>query len=813
MSYSRIVVGLLLLPATMKRLTGGAIRIIGLMACFCGVLRMAAPAVCAPPSCNGTTAATILQGGEIAAVRVDRNYQPYANGRYWLVFNWRDGLGAVPPNQRLRFGGEDFLRFRQDGNTGPSAVTMADPTVFSAVYDDPATPEVETDRWYYITGTNDRAEIMSSNFLIFRTKDFITIELHMLAFDEFGFGGSGQTGIIIPNGPGEADDERAITIGSKTYKSLWGPQLFLDQVPAATPPDAEEAGPMVHLVFAGLELPCGEPYRTVFQCRMRLSDFQSWHGNTSANYAALRGVDGPRFDDARTTLPNPHRRFELTRQPNYVRYDDGGYIYNVGGTRLPVPCTVNCDDLGPSAGQVAHICPGNANECNTPTGCVTHIGVPAASNATAFSGMSAMIGAPYVFFDEISMMRPPTSNHTWDRSILYTWGACNGDNAQGACIAAGALHPGSYTVRGGFAALPLAFVRNTNNRLTSSTGLQFDNGLGFGAGTSLTKGIAESPSAMRRVLAPMSSAIVGFACCAGNGECTFVESECPPGTVPMEGVACTSKGLCPPMPGVACCDANGSCAIAQGSCPPERPFLAAGGACTPEGKCPNDYFVMHSRNAWGSSYYQIVYRRGPGPIAAAFNGMSLTNWQDANVSERVLLRSANFSTLPPVDCPEYSTDPSCQCNRRTSPGGGIDPRTTDYRSFGSSDVFRILDHWSSPPRYIYYITFHAKIDCGEQRTTFFKELSFDSNGDILQLTDPDVPTVANAKSDAFRFLVPASGACCGLDYSGDQLISLQDQFDFLALYFAGDLRADYAQDGSISTQDLFSFLAAFFACR
>jgi hypothetical protein len=40
---------------------------------------------------------------------------------------------------------------------------------------------------------------------------------------------------------------------------------------------------------------------------------------------------------------------------------------------------------------------------------------------------------------------------------------------------------------------------------------------------------------------------------------------------------------------------------------------------------------------------------------------------------------------------------------------------------------------------------------------------------------------------------------------------VQDIFDFLTAYFAGDLRADFNHSGAISVQDIFDFLAAYFA--
>ncbi len=52
---------------------------------------------------------------------------------------------------------------------------------------------------------------------------------------------------------------------------------------------------------------------------------------------------------------------------------------------------------------------------------------------------------------------------------------------------------------------------------------------------------------------------------------------------------------------------------------------------------------------------------------------------------------------------------------------------------------------------------------------------------------------------------------CFADYNESGTVSVQDIFDFLAAYFAGDLRADFNGSGLLSVQDIFDFLAAYFA--
>jgi uncharacterized membrane protein len=53
-------------------------------------------------------------------------------------------------------------------------------------------------------------------------------------------------------------------------------------------------------------------------------------------------------------------------------------------------------------------------------------------------------------------------------------------------------------------------------------------------------------------------------------------------------------------------------------------------------------------------------------------------------------------------------------------------------------------------------------------------------------------------------------ACCRVNFNGQNGVSVQDIFDFIAAYFAGDPSADFNESGVLAVQDLFSFLAAYF---
>ena len=55
------------------------------------------------------------------------------------------------------------------------------------------------------------------------------------------------------------------------------------------------------------------------------------------------------------------------------------------------------------------------------------------------------------------------------------------------------------------------------------------------------------------------------------------------------------------------------------------------------------------------------------------------------------------------------------------------------------------------------------------------------------------------------------GNRCPADFNGDDQLSVQDIFDFLNAWFAGDPRADFNGVNGISVQDIFDFLNAWFA--
>jgi hypothetical protein len=64
-------------------------------------------------------------------------------------------------------------------------------------------------------------------------------------------------------------------------------------------------------------------------------------------------------------------------------------------------------------------------------------------------------------------------------------------------------------------------------------------------------------------------------------------------------------------------------------------------------------------------------------------------------------------------------------------------------------------------------------------------------------------------SAAFGFTVLPGP--CPVDFNDDGSVTVQDIFDFLAAYFAGNANANFNGDAGVSVQDIFDYLAAYFA--
>lgn len=86
------------------------------------------------------------------------------------------------------------------------------------------------------------------------------------------------------------------------------------------------------------------------------------------------------------------------------------------------------------------------------------------------------------------------------------------------------------------------------------------------------------------------------------------------------------------------------------------------------------------------------------------------------------------------------------------------------------------------------------------------------NGAACTLT-----TATNCSAANFRGVGAICGtagnptSCCRANFNGQGGVTVQDIFDFIGVYFAGDMAADFNQSGGVSIEDIFTFIGAWFA--
>lgn len=158
----------------------------------------------------------------------------------------------------------------------------------------------------------------------------------------------------------------------------------------------------------------------------------------------------------------------------------------------------------------------------------------------------------------------------------------------------------------------------------------------------------------------------------------------------------------------------------------ETPFTAvAEGPCVFVNKNNNFVYFIYTRNFWTSPGYQLVYRKVPyltGSNPAALPQLAMNVYSDKTVPEKLVLKAADQSTA-------------------------------GARNFGHAEAFSLRDPtFSTSVPYRYYLALHCKLDQSptHRRTVIFKELTFDSEGDIVPLVDGG----SNPASNVWKFIVP-----------------------------------------------------------
>lgn len=356
-----------------------------------------------------------------------------------------------------------------------------------------------------------------------------------------------------------------------------------------------------------------------------------------------------------------------------------------------------------------------------------------ASRTDLAPGMTVMWLDPYFFTD------PALANHAaWKHSVVYTWNRHDpslGHEQWGQSIAAQSLRTDVRHVRETVNCIPLAYARNRSNALIAPS---------YSSGYSVVETIDN-----------------------GSGDLVFDGFNALFGTSFVGGTLVETAFT----------------AVAEGPAVFRR--VDASDATSPI----QDLYLLVTRNFWRSPSYQITYRKLASASGTLATG-KLTEYDDVNVEEKLLLRSS----------------------RHSLEGG---------RNFGHPDVFFIYDNYKG--RDVPIMIFHVLMDNAVQpdgtfidkRVIWMKELSFDENGDIRQLVDGGSDLSTNV-----RYLrIPALCDCCAADYDSSSSIDLSDLLDFLAEWMAylgqsvsHGTSGDFNGDGVIDLADLLEFNARWMAC-
>lgn len=293
---------------------------------------------------------------------------------------------------------------------GGAPLQLADPSV------------LQIGEWFYVTGTTDSGARWTGNFEIYRTRDFVTFELHMLAFGEQN-----------PNGSGQWLDDyqgfKRIHLNGAWYTQLWAPQLYID-------PTEVGADPNVYLVFAAVQNHTNGERHSIFHVRMRRSHFLSWH---NAGMNPWSG-DGPRFADARHGQGfQAWFAYKPNNDPAQAWRYDGGY-----GLGKLIPASGEVQGLlGPNCGQLEARSRGYSYRCHR--------------------------AAPWMTIDPFVFIDPQVPNaNVWKRVMLYNWDDKNPDVPAahwGNHVAGAPLLGNQFQFNVNGTAIPLAMARNANHKV------------------------------------------------------------------------------------------------------------------------------------------------------------------------------------------------------------------------------------------------------------------------------------------------------------------------------------------------------------
>ncbi len=355
------------------------------------------------------------------------------------------------------------------------------------------------------------------------------------------------------------------------------------------------------------------------------------------------------------------------------------------------------------------------------------------------------------------------------------------------------------------------------------------------------------------------------ACCIANVCSQATQAECT-GTFQGNGTTCSPDPCAPPVVG-ACCAASGSCTTTTpAAC--VGTFQGNATVCTPN-PCPattdlitnGGFEIEGSAGPTQSASWNIGVSGGPGslserdatmPRTGGFAHHLLTFGADAiGGNAAIIQNTATDGGRPSL---QQNTPVTATFNAKYTfgPGGvgfyvlrivngagaivaqtplGVVPSGTNgvYQAFNIGPVN--VPAFGAAPNDFYSATIELNVAAGAfigaSAEAFIDDVSIAGtlvagdpvgvccSGSICSLTTQAacVPgafggtnwVAAPACNDAGNPVAP----CCKADFNKAVGVTVQDIFDFLSAWFAGDATADFS-GGGITVQDLFDFLAAWF---
>ncbi len=296
--------------------------------------------------------------------------------------------------------------------------------------------------------------------------------------------------------------------------------------------------------------------------------------------------------------------------------------------------------------------------------------------------------------------------------------------------------------------------------------------------------------------------VTGRCCVAGSCGVTL-QSACTGTFTP--GGDCASA--CPPEPTGSCCAAGTCTVVAQGAC---GGTWTSGASCTPN-PCP---FVMDGLLDGGAT---VVATRGTRSLHAALRGdvLYIAGPMGPETDDRFIYLAAPPGALAPANWAKQGQIAGFSCFLSSEGSGsyfGWQQQTagaavTQARG-GSSGVLE------------------GTINLRQELALGAGPLPSDLYLAFAQYTTPDNGTLVasmqipagngNGNIEAAEFVrVPICsllpGGCCPADFNGAGGLDVQDIFDFLNAWFAGNPQADFNGQNGLEVQDVFSFLNAWFA--